>query len=122
MWRERWYDEITLEDLAERCGVSASTILRRLGSKEGILAAVMAADPLGVVRGRHQVGVGDVEGAVRELIDHYEQVGDAVIRDLALEERIEAVGQAVRQGRGAAPRVLRPDVRSLAPAAAWAGL
>ena len=52
-----------------------------------------------MVRGCDRVGVGDVEGAVPELIDHYEQVGDAVIRNLALEERIEAVGQAVRQGR-----------------------
>lgn len=101
LWRERWYDEITLQDLVDRSGVSASTILRRFGSKERILAAVMAAGPLGVVHGRDLVTVGDVEGAVRELVDHYEQVGDAVIRSLALEERIPAIGQAVRQGRTA---------------------
>ncbi len=99
LWRERWYDEITLEDLVARSGVSASTILRRFGSKEEILAAVIAADPLGVVRGRDRIAVGDVDAAVRELIEHYEQVGDAVIRDLALEERIPAIGQAVRRGR-----------------------
>lgn len=79
--------------------MSASSILRRFGSKEEILAAVLAADPLGVAQGRDRVAVGDVQGAVREPIDHYEQVGDAVIRNLALEERIEAIGQAVRQGR-----------------------
>ena len=101
LWRERWYDEITLQDLVDRSGVSASTILRRFGSKERILAAVMVAGPLGVVHGRDRVTVGDVEGAVRELVDHYEQVGDAVIRSLALEERIPAIGQAVRQGRTA---------------------
>src|SRR6266702_4728477 len=84
LWRERWYDEITLEDLVARSGVSASTILRRFGSKEEILAAVIAADPLGVVRGRDRIAVGDV---------------DAAVRDLALEERIPAIGQAVRRGR-----------------------
>jgi AcrR family transcriptional regulator len=119
LWRERWYDEMTLEDLVERSGVSASTILRRFGSKEGILAAVIAADPLGVVRGRDRIAVGDVDAAVRELVDHYEQVGDAVIRDLALEERIPAIGQAVRRGRAlhraALHRVLsQPSFRAAA--------
>jgi AcrR family transcriptional regulator len=99
LWRERWYDEITLEDLVERSGVSASTILRRFGSKEGVLAAVIAADPLGVVTGRDRIAAGDVEGAVLELVEHYERVGDAVIRDLALEDRIPAIGQAVKSGR-----------------------
>ncbi len=99
LWRERWYDEITLEDLSERSGVSPSTILRRFGSKEGILSAVIAADPLGVVRGRDRIAAGDVEGAIHELVKHYEQVGDAVIRDLALEDRIPAIGRSVRRGR-----------------------
>jgi AcrR family transcriptional regulator len=99
LWRERWYDEITLEDLSERSGVSPSTIMRRFGSKEGILSAVIASDRLGAVRGRDRIASGDVEGAVRELVQHYEHAGDAVIRNLALEDRIPAIGESVRRGR-----------------------
>jgi AcrR family transcriptional regulator len=99
LWRERWYDEITLEDLSARSGVSPSTIMRRFGSKEGILSAVIASDRLGAVRGRARIAGGDVEGAVRELVEHYEHAGDAVIRNLALEDRIPAIGQSVRRGR-----------------------
>jgi AcrR family transcriptional regulator len=99
LWRERWYDAITLEDLAARSGVSASTILRRFGSKEGVLAAVLTSDRLGIARGRDRIASGDAAGAVRELIEHYEDVGDAVIRNLALEERIPAIGELVQMGR-----------------------
>ena len=99
LWRERWYDEITLEELSERSGVSPSTIMRRFGSKEGILSAVIASDRLGAVRGRDRIAIGDLEGALRELLEHYEHAGDAVIRNLALEDRIPAIGESVRRGR-----------------------
>lgn len=51
------------------------------------------------VRGRDRIAGGDVEGALRELIGHCEHAGDAVIRNLALEDRIPAIGQSVRRGR-----------------------
>ncbi|HUB35925.1 MAG TPA: hypothetical protein VL972_03815, partial [Solirubrobacteraceae bacterium] len=78
-----------------------STIMRRFGSKEGVLGAVVASD-----RGRSKVSdrdhllAGDVDGAVGELIAEYERTGDAVMRNLALEERIPAIGEVVRVGRG----------------------
>lgn len=100
LWLERWYDEFTLQDIAERAGVSLSTIMRRFGSKEGVVAAVLASD-----RGRSRVSdrdhlvAGDVDGAIRELIEEYERTGDAVIRNLALEERVPAIGEVVKVGR-----------------------
>lgn len=101
LWRERWYDEITLEDIAERSGISLSTIMRRFGSKDGLVSAVIATDRTGSTAGRDRVATGDVDGAVRALVDDYERVGDAVIRNLALEQRVAAIGQAVKRGRAA---------------------
>lgn len=100
LWRERWYDQITLEDISERSGVSLSTIMRRFGSKEGIVEAVLASDRIGTFGARDRVAAGDVHGAVGELVEDYERVGDAVIRNLALEERVPAIGRAVKVGRG----------------------
>lgn len=99
LWRERWFDELTLQDIAERSGVSMSTIMRRFGSKEGIVAAVLATDRVGTFGARDRVATGDVDAALTELVDDYERVGDAVIRNLALEERIPAIGHAVKTGR-----------------------
>jgi AcrR family transcriptional regulator len=99
LWLERWYDEITLEDIARRSGVSLSTIMRRFGSKEGIVSAVVQSDRIGIFARRDAVAAGDVDGAIREVVEGYERVGDAVVRNLALETRIPAIGQAVEMGR-----------------------
>lgn len=100
LWLERWYDELTLQDIAKRSGVSLSTIMRRFGSKEGILAAVLVSDRArSRVSSRRQVAAGDLDGAVEELIEEYERIGDAVLRNLALEERVTAIGEALRLGR-----------------------
>jgi AcrR family transcriptional regulator len=100
LWLERWYDEFTLQDIAGRSHVSLSTIMRRFGSKEGILAAMLASDRgRSRVSDRDDIAAGDVDGAVRALIEEYERVGDAVMRNLSLEERVAAIGEVVRVGR-----------------------
>lgn len=99
LWRERGFDEFTLHEVAERAGVSLSTVMRRFGSKEGLAEAVLTSDRVGTQRSRDAVSPGDVEAAVRMIVDDYEVNGDAVIRMLALEERIDIVGRVVRAGR-----------------------
>ena len=100
LWLEHWYDEYTLQDIAERSGVSLSTIMRRFGSKEGIVAAVLASDRgRARVSDRDHIAAGDVDGAVAELLEEYERTGDAVMRNLAVEERVPAIGEVVKVGR-----------------------
>jgi AcrR family transcriptional regulator len=99
VWRERDYDEFTLHEVAARAGTSLSTVMRRFGSKEGLAEAVLASDWVGTQRDRDAVRAGDLEGAVTMIVNDYEQNGDAVIRMLALEARIEAVRRVVEAGR-----------------------
>ncbi|HEX8120542.1 MAG TPA: helix-turn-helix domain-containing protein [Solirubrobacteraceae bacterium] len=99
LWLERAYDEITLQLIAERAGVSLSTVLRRFGSKEGVVEAIIATDRYGELDTRASVAAGDADAAVRVLVDGYERAGDAVLRNLALEERIDAVASWVELGR-----------------------
>lgn len=101
LWRERPYDEITLQDVATRAGVSLSTVMRRFGSKEGLAEAVLGSDRVGTQRERDRVAAGDVDGAITMIVGDYEHNGDAVIRMLALEERIDAVRRVVEAGRAA---------------------
>lgn len=99
LWRERAFDEFTLHDVARRADVSLSTVMRRFGSKEGLAEAVLTSDRVGTQRGRDAVPSGDMDGAVRMIVDDYEDNGDAVIRMLALEERIDIVRRVVEVGR-----------------------
>lgn len=101
LWRERAFDQFTLHDVAARADVSLSTVMRRFGSKEGLAEAVLTSDRVGTQRGRDSVPAGDIDGAVRMIVDDYEDNGDSVIRMLALEERIDVVRRVVEAGRAA---------------------
>ena len=99
LWREHDLDEITLQAIAGRAGVTVQTVIRRFGSKEGVIEACIRNDAAGVSAERDRVGEGDLEGAIQTLLQHYERDGDAALRTLALEARVEAATIIVVRGR-----------------------
>ena len=99
LWRERPMEEITLAAIAERAGVSARTVIRRFGSRAGVIAACIEADAAGIVADRGQAPAGDVDGALAVLLAHYERDGDAVLRTLPLEETVPEARAIVQAGR-----------------------
>ena len=101
LWRERSLDEITLQAIAERAGVSVQTVIRRFGSKEGVIAACVERDAAGIRAERDEAAAGDVARALDVLLRHYERDGDAVVRTLALEGRMEAAAVVAASGRAA---------------------
>jgi AcrR family transcriptional regulator len=101
LWRERPFEEVTLQAIAERAGVSVQTVIRRFGSRDGVIAAAIEADAAGVHAERDRAPVGDVERAVEILVEHYERDGDVILRTLALEEKVAAAGAIVQAGRAA---------------------
>jgi AcrR family transcriptional regulator len=101
LWRERPLDEITLQSIAERAGVSVQTVIRRFGSRDGVVAACIEEDAAGIRTERDQAPAGDRVRALEILLEHYERDGDAVLRTLALEERVAAAGAVAEAGRAA---------------------
>ena len=99
LYAERWLDQIALEEVAARAGVTVQTVLRRFGNKEGLIAA--AGDELRrhVEEQRATAPVGDVAGVIRTLFDHYEEVGEIVLRSLAQEGMSAAIRTLTDQGR-----------------------
>lgn len=96
--RGRWFDEIRLEDVAREAGVAIQTVIRRFGSKEGLLDAMH--ERLGSeIRQRREVEAGDADGAVASMIEDYEKVGDLIMRTLAQEDRYPAVRAMTDIGR-----------------------
>jgi AcrR family transcriptional regulator len=99
LFERRIYDEVTLNEVAARAGVSVPTIMRHFGGKEGLALAGWRA---GVERARDLrggVGVGDVEGAVASLVAHYEELGDVIWGMLVEEHRLAGLREMTEMGR-----------------------
>jgi AcrR family transcriptional regulator len=91
--------EPTLDAVAARAEVAVQTVLRRYGSKEGLFAACLARGSSEVAAQRGAITPGDVPGAVRNLVAHYDEWGDRALRLLAMEDRGPAAAEVVASGR-----------------------
>lgn len=98
LWLETSYDEVTLDGVADRAGVSRQTVIRHFDSKEGLVAGVAAwAAPREAAA--RSATPGDIEGAIGSLLDRYEEMGEANVRMLQLEERVDAIAEMLANGR-----------------------
>src|SRR6476619_6918033 len=80
-------DQLSLDEVARRAGVTVQTVIRRFGGRDGLLAAAGEREAGRIRDQRDQAPVGDVATAVRVLVDHYEAYGDRVLQLLADERR-----------------------------------
>jgi AcrR family transcriptional regulator len=91
--------EPTLEAVAARAEVSVQTVLRRFGSKDGLFQAAVEDGTRRVSAARGEAPVGDVPGAIANLVAHYVEWGDASLRLLALEATGSPIAAVTRDGR-----------------------
>ncbi len=112
-------DAPTLEAVAQRAEVAVQTVLRRFGSKEGLLSAAFDHNRQRVVDQRAHAPVGDIVAAVANLGEHYAEAADVALRLLAIEGTSAAGAAAAREGRAFhrawVERVFAPFVESLDP-------
>jgi AcrR family transcriptional regulator len=88
--RDGW-KQASLESVAERAGVTKQTALRHFGSKQGLFDAVVRRTSSIVVKERDEAPVGDIPGAVANLVRHYERYGDVVTRLLPYRDAVVRV-------------------------------
>ena len=93
------YEDVSLELIAERAGVTKRTVLRRFGSKEELFSRAMAHGGEDEMRQRDAAPVGDISGAIRNLIAHYERWGNNRLRMISQEHRIPVVRENAEIGR-----------------------
>jgi AcrR family transcriptional regulator len=93
------HEQHTLDEVARRADVSVQTVIRRFGGAADLLAAAAAREAERVRRHRAEAPIGDTAGAVRVLVDHYESLGDRVLKLLAEEERVPELRDIVETGR-----------------------
>lgn len=99
LWRRMDLEEMTLGDVAKEAGVSVQTVIRKFGSKEGVVDAVIENRAAEVYVQRDQAPEDDPEAALDVLLEHYEGDGDAVLRTLAIEHRSAAAARVASEGR-----------------------
>jgi AcrR family transcriptional regulator len=93
------YEEVRLRDIAEDAGVTVQTLHHRFGSKDEMLSAAYQWWGDKETLRRDAAPVGDVPGAVRNVFDHYEAHGDAILRMIAQEDRVQAIKDMTDLGR-----------------------
>jgi AcrR family transcriptional regulator len=98
MWGKRTAS-VRLEGIADRAGVTVQTVLRLYGTRERLLRAGGALVGERIRVQREAAPPGDVDGTLRELFDHYEQIGDFVIRLLADEAELPDMAEWLAGGR-----------------------
>jgi AcrR family transcriptional regulator len=92
--------DITLEDLSRESDVTVRTILRRFGSRDGVLEAAFAEIKKEFEGYRAPTPPGDVGEAVKSLLEQYERIGDLNIRALEQEHQFPLVHRALAEARG----------------------
>jgi len=90
--------DIHLDDVASAAQVSVQTILRLFGSRMALLDGAFIELERHISDQRDRAAPGDIDGAIAGLFDHYEEVGDIVIRNLA-DEADPAVQPGISIGR-----------------------
>lgn len=93
---ESHYEDVTLDAIADQAGVTRQTVHNAFGSKGDLLAE--AARSLLVPRHR-LAGPAHRPALVTTLVEEYEQVGDTLVRLLAVEDRVPAVAALLVDAR-----------------------
>jgi AcrR family transcriptional regulator len=100
LFAERPYAQLTLRAVADRAHVTVQTVIRRFGDKEGLTAAAAERSRSQIAVQRGAAPVGNIAGAVDNLVAHYEEAGDLSLRLLAEEQSVPQLAELAELGRG----------------------
>ena len=99
LWLDIPLSELSLEKIAQSSGVTVRTILRKFGSKEGLMKATVEHNHERFTEKRMQVTPGDLPGILDALLEEYERMGDALARTLTVEYEYPSTKKILEKGR-----------------------
>ena len=95
---ERPFAETTLDTSAERAGVSVQTVLRQFGSRDELFASGVEL-AMADIEDERRTPPGDVDAAVRVVVDHYERRGRTALLMLAQEGYDDVAREITDRGK-----------------------
>ena len=99
LWLKLPLLELTLEKVADLSGVSVRTILRKFGSKEGLLKACIENLGSHFTQDRMKVTPGHIPEILDALLEEYEVMGEANIRALTVEHEFPFTQVVLKKAR-----------------------
>lgn len=99
LWKDNPLNEITLEKVAESSGVTIRTILRKFGSREGLIQACLEHDASEIIEERALAPAGELDGIMEALLSSYEKMGEAGIRTIYMENELKEARDIGEKGR-----------------------
>lgn len=93
------YDQIRLEDVASDAGVTVQTVLRRFGSKAGLMRAMVERELTRISTARRASTATEPADLIAELVAHYETYGSLILKVYGEARMVEGLGPAVAAGR-----------------------
>ncbi|MCK9932849.1 TetR/AcrR family transcriptional regulator [Frankia sp. Mgl5] len=101
LFGERPFDQITLAAVAERAEVGVQTVIRRVGTKDGLVRAVNAWLVPQIEGDRGEPDVSDPAGVAERLARQYERWGQVTDRAIRQQDVSPALAEAAAAGRQA---------------------
>jgi AcrR family transcriptional regulator len=114
--KTRFRSEIRLEDVAAGAEVSVQTVLNVYGSRSALLDQALEGLLAELRAQRLRAEPGDTAGGMAALVDHYEQFGDLVIRNLAEQADAELIETGRAGHRQWVQRQFAPHLADPSPA------
>ena len=113
LFKERDYDDVSLNEIARAAGVSHQTVLNHCESKAGVLLAAGELFSEEIRDLEADAVAGDVTSVVRTTCVRYEVLGDANARWAAMGARAPGGRRGPRPRQVGIPVVARGDARRL---------
>lgn len=96
----RYYDEVTLAEVARAAGVSTQTVVNHFGGKSQLYLAGVAERVAPAIRDLRAGAVpGDLGSVVDAVLTDYESTGEGTMRTLSIAPRIPELGDMLTAGR-----------------------
>lgn len=99
LFTEKPYEDVSLDEIAERARVTKRTVLRRFGSKDALFVGAINRATGEMAAHLDTAPIGEVAGAVSNIVEHYERWGANRLRLLSQGDRIPIVAEHVENGR-----------------------
>lgn len=98
-YAETAYDHIRLQDVAADAEVSTQTVIRRFGSKHGLLAAAIERELAQIASDRAAALGNDPRRTVHDLVRYYEDYGLLILKVYAEAHQAPGVPEIAASGR-----------------------
>ena len=100
LFTPRYYDEVTLADVARAAGVSTQTVVNHFGGKAQLyLAGVAERVAPRISELRSGARPGDLASVVDAVLDDYESTGEGTMRILGIAPRLPELAEMLEAGR-----------------------